>query len=251
MSGAAAASPRGMERSGSRTSSAMNGSDSAPVNANAITDKKISSFKSKVGRRVVGVSVVAKPNFSHAATPRASKITMIDVRQIAATFTSSLPVSKPKMLSAVPIARPPSENAMKNAGDPALAGDLPIRYSALPAVKYNSAGKYATVLNQDVHAAFARIFRGQKNDHDAERREHRCAADHPCEQRRRARRRGSCDPLKVRARDQKVQRDIDEPHTATEPRFHEGAAFSQPSGPASSGARRRRPGRRPFRAPSS
>src|SRR6185437_5622879 len=152
IAGAAIAKPTGIARRGSFTSPAMNGSDSGPVHANAITDQKMRSLSARPGFTVEASMCVAEPNFHNATRPRATSSKVTVQRQYAPILFSHFPTSRPRTLTTVASAKPKMATPMKYHGDaesePPL---LPVTNNAFPAAKYNNAGKYGRLLAQYVH----------------------------------------------------------------------------------------------------
>src|SRR5579872_3805433 len=93
---------------------------------------------------------VAAPNLNHAKRPSPMSSSVTIQRLKAPALLSHFATSKPSTLSSVANAKPPSESATKYAGEAACA-PLPQMNSALPAMKYSSAGKYGRLLHQYVH----------------------------------------------------------------------------------------------------
>src|ERR671935_1803969 len=142
MGSAAIASPRGKHRRASFTSPAISGADSAPVHANAMRDQKMMSLSCELGRIVCAVTGVARPNFIQATVPRLINKNVTAKRLKAPTFVSHFPISKPKTFRIVAMAKQPNETATKYTGEPERRSGFGLEIkSALPAVKYNNAGK--------------------------------------------------------------------------------------------------------------
>src|SRR5215469_11891496 len=117
MAGAAIAKPSGIARRGFFTSPAINGSDSGPVHANAITDQKIKSLSAKPGLMVEAFMCVADPNFHNANAPSATNSSVTVHRQYAPTLLSHFPTSSPSTLTTVARVRPNRATPMKYHGE--------------------------------------------------------------------------------------------------------------------------------------
>ncbi len=78
-----------------------------------------------LGRTVVALMGVAKPNLCQTSAPSAMSTIVTTQRLAAPTLLSHFSISSPRMLRMVASARPASDTMMKYAGDPDHEPELP------------------------------------------------------------------------------------------------------------------------------
>src|ERR1700680_3605851 len=151
MTGAAIAKAYPIVRRACLTSPAIKEIASGPVQAKAMVDQNMRSVTLRPGRTVAAFTGVAMPNLCQASTPSPIKSSVTDQRLTAPTLFNHFSISRPSTFKKVAKASPISEIVMKYPGEPDSRLALPPwTNSKLPAMKYNSAGKYGRVDVQEV-----------------------------------------------------------------------------------------------------